>query len=50
MNQKLLDQDVETLEFYDNIDTYHSEYAEQLLDDDALDVEEVAFLSGYNDF
>lgn len=55
MNLKTLQQDLqkdfdEYIELGDALDIYQEDYAQQLLDDDALEVAEVAFLKGYRDF
>lgn len=54
MNLKTLQQelqdDFQELDFNDNLDTYQEDYAQQLLEDDALEIAEVAFLKGYRDY
>ncbi|MBN1175419.1 hypothetical protein JXA48_02125 [Candidatus Woesearchaeota archaeon] len=55
MNLKTLQQDLdrefdEYLELGDALDIYQEDYAQQLLEDDALETAEVAFLKGYRDF
>lgn len=39
----------ELVDFSDTIDSYQEDYAQMLLDDDALEIQEVAFLKGYRD-
>ena len=53
MNQQILREKFESyLDFEeptDTYDTYREDYAQELLDDDALELAEVAFLKGYRD-